>query len=262
MSPCTSTARSSSCRSDTSCRAVQGVLDDRLGARMSKFLPLGGDEIDELARFVRSSRQAGTRRRPPHRGRCRHEYLQPLVEWMAQARRGTARGAPEAAHPDGDVTAQEADTAPAPDQSQHGDLVTTSGSVLRNQQFQHCGRAVDETGLGHEGLAGVREVAPHRDRPLDLELGDQAGRSRNHPSAPQAVAALATTSGTRSVISQGSHRRRRDPRASRPLLDRGCTTGTISLPHFAGTVRHRHDAISSPLGFAYLVNHRTQRVVV
>jgi hypothetical protein len=40
------------------CRAGQGVLDGRLGARMAELLPLSGDEIGELACFVRSSRQA------------------------------------------------------------------------------------------------------------------------------------------------------------------------------------------------------------
>jgi hypothetical protein len=63
-------------------------------------------------------------------------------------------------------------TAQAPGQSQHFDLVTTSGAVLRNQKFQHYWHAVGESGLGHECLAGVWEEAPHRDRPLGLELGD------------------------------------------------------------------------------------------
>ena len=62
------------------------------------------------------------------------------------------------------------------------------------------------------------------------------GRSRSHPPAPQAAAALATTSGTR-FISQGSHRRRRDRRASRPLLPEACPAGTISLPHIDGYAR-------------------------
>ena len=74
------------------CRAGQGVLDGRLGARMAKLLPLSGDETDELARFIRSSRQAGTRRRPPHRGRRRHQYLQPFGERAAQL----VEGGPEA----------------------------------------------------------------------------------------------------------------------------------------------------------------------
>jgi len=83
--------------------------------------------------------------------------------------------------PPSGVVAQQARTAPAAGQSQHCDLVTTSGAVLRNQKFQHCWRAVGETGLGHECLAGVREGAPHRDRPLGLEPGDQ---SRKVPQPP------------------------------------------------------------------------------
>jgi hypothetical protein len=64
------------------------------GARTAKLLALSGDEIDELASFVRSSRQAGTRRRPSHRGRGRHQYLQPLGEWVGKL----AEGRPEALH--------------------------------------------------------------------------------------------------------------------------------------------------------------------
>src|ERR1022692_4826434 len=74
------------------CRAGQGVLDGRLGARMAKLLPLSGDETGELARFARSSRQAGPRRRPPHRGSRRQQYLQPFGEWAAQL----VEGGPEA----------------------------------------------------------------------------------------------------------------------------------------------------------------------
>src|SRR5579859_95632 len=78
--------------SDAPCRTGQGVIDGRLGARMAKLLPLSGDEINELARFLRSSRQAGTCCRPPHRGRRRYQYLQAFGEWAAQF----VEGGPEA----------------------------------------------------------------------------------------------------------------------------------------------------------------------
>jgi hypothetical protein len=74
------------------CRAVQGVLDGRLGARTAELLPPSGDEAGELACFDRSSGQAGTRRRPPRRGRRRHQYLQPFGERAAQL----VEGGPEA----------------------------------------------------------------------------------------------------------------------------------------------------------------------
>ena len=211
------------------CRAGQGVLDGRLGARMAQLLPLSGDEIDELARFVGSSRQAGTRRRPPHRGRRRHQYLQPFGEWAAQL----VEGGPEALQQQrtpGGVVAQQAGAAPAPGQPQHCDLVTSSRAVARNQQFQHCRRAVAETGLGHEGLAGVRVGPLHRDRPLGLELGDQA---REVPQPPVGSA------GRRSVGHHIGDAQRHFPRfAQAPpgsscvatATHRGGTTGTISLP--------------------------------
>jgi hypothetical protein len=127
-----------------------------------------------------SSTQAGTRRRPPHRGRRRHQYLQPSGEWVAQLVEGGPEALQEQRPPSG-VVAQQARTAPAAGQSQHCDLVTTSGAVLRNQTFQHCWRAVGETGLGHECLAGVRAGAPHRDRPVGLEPGDQSRKVLQPP---------------------------------------------------------------------------------
>jgi hypothetical protein len=95
------------------CRAGQGVPDRRLGARMAKLLPLGGDETGELARFARSGRQAGTRRRPPHRGRRRHQYLQPFGEWAAQLVAGGPQALQEQ-RPPGGVVAQQAHTARPP----------------------------------------------------------------------------------------------------------------------------------------------------
>jgi hypothetical protein len=92
--------------------------------------------------------------------RSRSPPVSPAAQRVGgQARRGKARGAPAAAPPSG-VVAQQANTAQAPGQSQHCDLVTTSGAVLRNQKFQHYWHALGESGLGHECLAGVWEGAP------------------------------------------------------------------------------------------------------
>ncbi len=149
------------------------MVDGRLGARMAQLLPLGGDEIGEPARLASSRGQAGTCSRPPHRFRRRHQYLQPLGERAAQL----VEGGPEALQQQRTprvVVAQQADAAPAPSQLQHCDLVTSIPDVVRNQQFEHCWRAVAETGLGHEGLGGVRVGPLHRDRPLGLKVGNQA----------------------------------------------------------------------------------------
>ncbi len=119
----------------------------------------------------------------PRRGRGRHQYLQPLGEWAAQLVEGGPEALQQQRTPAG-VVAQQAGAAPAPGQPQHGDLVTSSRAVARNQKFQHCRRAVAETGLGHEGLGGVRVGLLHRDRPLGLEVGDQAREVPQPPAGP------------------------------------------------------------------------------
>jgi len=83
---------------------------------------------------------------------------------------------------------------------------------------RHCRRAVTKSGLGHQGLAGVRVRPLHRDRPLGLEVGNEARE------VPQPPVGSAGRSGVGHHIGDAQRHFPRfahatpDPRASRPPL--------------------------------------------